>query len=459
MSTDPKFSATRASFASIRNAHILESLLEGASLESEKTALVKQLSRLPQLGVQPVQDARITGQTLRLSDTPGVAKHDVLPVPNDGISTHRVRMVGNEVAAPIVLARGMSPSTHWIDCAVIDTVVSNHAEQVVMVMVVGAIVLRLTAVDLCHGFDGVARVGDSNVRPVTIAATDPLGERLFIQRWPDVGPVTSTAIHRLAAGIGDGNLVVDLYCLSPVVIVAPFVVETHTETVRVAIILVTFVALIVGVHPRGTVDGSWVSPEHRKQSSDEPAVGGSALLGVVEVVLGYSATISDAEIGHVIDETPVDRLEKVVVHVTPRTIRRRPSLTVTVAAASFVVVVVPTNTKRGKKLIQSPRELTIGDLAGNTISVGVGVDHKADFSVGEASMLDVDLVKVLNTDLLQIAETMNPRKVRSDQVSFSKQTDVFLRQLFCTSFLLVEPEASKQNRVVLHVKEFIVIGL
>lgn len=233
-------------------------------------------------------------------------------------------MIGNEIAATEMTSRGVSEGAHGIDGAIVDAVVPHHAEQVLGVMLLIAVVLWLTTVDLGHGLDRITRVGHGDVGMlalVVLTAANPLRESLLVQTGPDVGTVRSTCVDGLTVGVGDGDLVVDLHSLGAIVVVASLVMEAHTEEVLAATaVAVVIHALVVRMHTGSAVDGRWVRPEAGEHGRNEPAVGGGALLRIIEVVLGNPTAVADAEVGHVVDHATVDGLKKVVVHITPRSI-------------------------------------------------------------------------------------------------------------------------------------------
>lgn len=171
------------------NTDVREALLEGVGLKSEQTAVVKEGSGVPGLGVEAAEETGVAGETLGLGDTPRVAEDDVLLVADDAVSEDGVGVVGNDVSTVELAAGGVGEGRHGVDGLVVQAVGTNQAHEGVGRVVVALVVVGSAAVDLSHGLDGVTAVSLGDVGLLGVGASDPLGEGLLVERGPDVSTV------------------------------------------------------------------------------------------------------------------------------------------------------------------------------------------------------------------------------------------------------------------------------
>jgi len=107
--------------------------LEGSWLKGEDTTVVDGADWLPELLVERGDQTLIGAQAMWLSDTPWVTKDDIFLVSNLGTSQDGVGVVGNNVAATVVWASGVSPCDHWVHGTHVQAVLTNNAIELLWV--------------------------------------------------------------------------------------------------------------------------------------------------------------------------------------------------------------------------------------------------------------------------------------------------------------------------------------
>lgn len=408
-----------------------EAVLEGLGLDGKETAVVEEGSGVPQLRINTLEESWVAGQATGLGNTPWVAEDNVLLLAENSVAQNGVGVVGNDVAAPVVAASGVGVGRHRVDGLEVHAVGADKAEHVVGRVVLGHEVVRLLAVDLSHGLDGVTTEGLGDVGALRRSASDPLGKGLLVQRGPDVSAVAGAAVHGLVVGVVDRDLVVHLDSLSLGVVVTALVVELDSEALLV---------VLVHVDAGGAVDGGGVGPEDGEQSSNQPAVTDTALDGIIKVVqcLLHLTNLEQVEVAN---EALVDPLEEVVVHVAPGAVGRRPLALL--------------HAEWADQLVDALGNLVVGQSSAERVSL----KHDMKLAVLHASALDRDLLDVLEADVLKVLNSSDLGEVRSHDVALVEDPHLLLRQLHGLPVLLVELQASEEDRVVLHVEELVIVGL
>ncbi|KAJ3576254.1 hypothetical protein NPX13_g3764 [Xylaria arbuscula] len=79
--------------------------------------------------------------------------------------------------------------------------------------------------------------------------------------------------------------------------------------------------------------------------------------------------------------------------------------------------------------------------------------------VQDTRALDAEVANLLHADALEVAESVEAAEVRGDQVLLVQDLHLSLIESFRTALLLVQLHAGVEDRVVLHVEEFLVVGL
>lgn len=71
----------------------------------------------------------------------------------------------------------------------------------------------------------------------------------------------------------------------------------------------------------------------------------------------------------------------------------------------------------------------------------------------------MDLVQILEANLLQILQTLDTRQIGRHEIALAQEVNILLRKLRSHPLFLVELQAGVEHRLVLQVKELIVVGL
>lgn len=89
----------------------------------------------------------------------------------------------------------------------------------------------------------------------------------------------------------------------------------------------------------------------------------------------------------------------------------------------------------------------------------MGVEDEVHLAVLHAGHLDLHLGKVLEAEVLEVVEPLNLGEIRGHEITLLEDLHVLLVESLRLAVLLIELESGKEHRVVLHVKELIVVRL
>ena len=225
--------------------------------------------------------------------------------------------------------------------------------------------------------------------------------------------------------------------------------ELDTEAV-LPVTLIT--AEHVVVHVRVAVDDGRVRPEDGEERSDEPAVSHGALDGVVELAhlvvevahlteLAWSEAVVDE--GVVVGDHVASHVaqHEDVAGVAPGAVGRSEGLVVTLEGQA--------------KVVDRARHLSVAHGASNI----VGVQDEMELVVQDARSLDAEAVDLLHADSLEVAKLVEAGEIGSDQILLVQDLHVSFFESLRIAFLLIQLHAGVEDRVVLHVEEFLVVGL
>lgn len=109
----------------------------------------------------------------------------------------------------------------------------------------------------------------------------------------------------------------------------------------------------------------------------------------------------------------------------------------------------------GDQLVDGHGNLAVRNSAGEL----VGVENQAKLAILHAGNLDLGLLDVLETNLLEVVQAADTREVGGLEITLVEDLHVLLVVHLGLALLLVELHAGVQDGLVAHVEELIVVGL